>query len=63
MNSEKLEIEEFLDHVDQWKFKLHERLKRMSPAQRKEFWVQIREDARSRGLTVAEPERPTKRPT
>ncbi len=63
MNSDKLEIEEFLDHVDQWKFKLHEKLKRMTPAQRREFWNQIREDARARGLNVIEPEEPMKKPT
>jgi hypothetical protein len=37
MNSDKLEIEEFLDQVDKWKFKLHEELKQMTPAQRKAF--------------------------
>jgi hypothetical protein len=58
----KLEIEKFLDHVDQWKFKLHARLKRMTPAQRKAFWSRIREEARARGLTVVEPEEPAKRP-
>lgn len=58
----KLELEQFLDHVDEWKFKLHERLKRMSPAQRKAYWAQIREEARARGLTVVEPEKPAKRP-
>ena len=35
MNSE---IDEFLDQVDQWRFKLHEELKGMTPAQRKAFW-------------------------
>ena len=44
----KLEIEEFLDHVDEWKFKLHEKLKGMSPAQRKAFWNQAHERARAR---------------
>ncbi len=57
------DMDEFLDHVDQWKFKLHERLKRMTPAQRKQFWAQIRENARARGLHVVEPEKPAKRPT
>jgi len=58
----KLEIERFLDHIDQWKFKLHERLKGMTPAQRKAFWNEIHEDARARGLTVVEPEQPAKLP-
>ena len=55
-------IDDFLDHVDQWKFKLHARLKRMTPAQRKAFWNQIHEQARARGLPVVEPEKPAKRP-
>ena len=53
----RLEIEKLLDHVDAWKFKLHDKLKRMSPAQRKAFWAQVREDARTRGLTVLEPKK------
>ena len=53
MNSD---IDEFLDHVDQWKFKLHGRLKRLTPAQRRVFWNQIHEQARARGLPVVEPE-------
>ena len=57
------DIEEFLDHVDQWKFKLHERLKGMTPSQRKAFWKQIHEEARARGLRVVEAEKPAKRPT
>ena len=60
MNSD---IDEFLGHADQWKFKLHERLKRMTPAQRKAFCNQIHEQARARGLPVVEPEKPSKRPT
>jgi hypothetical protein len=57
MKSEKLEIEKFLEHVDEWKFKLHEELKGMSPAQRAAFWKKIHDDARMRGLTVVEPEK------
>ena len=59
MNSD---INDFLDHVDEWKFKLHERLKRMAPAQRKAFWHQIHEQARARGLPVVEAEKSAKRP-
>jgi hypothetical protein len=55
-------IDEYLDHVDQWKFKLHEKLKHMTPAQRQAFWSQIHEEARTRGLPVVEPEKPA-RPT
>ena len=57
------DIDEFLDHVDQWKFKLHEKLKAMTQAQRKAFWNQIHEEARARGLPVVEPEKPEKRTT
>ncbi len=56
----KLEIEEFLDHVDEWKFKVHEELKGLSPAQRKAYWNRIREEARARGLNVVEPAKPAK---
>ena len=58
----KLEIEKFLDEIDRWKFKLHARLKRMTPAQRKAFWKKIREDARARGLNVVEAEEPVEQP-
>ncbi len=61
-NEIKLEIEEFLEEVDEWKFKVHEKLKGMSPAQRKAYWNRIHEDARARGLNVVEPEKPVKRP-
>ena len=56
-------IDELLDQVDQWKFKVHEKLKRMTPLQRKAFWQQIHEQARERGLHVVEPEKKVKRPT
>jgi len=52
--------DEFLDHVDQWKLKLHARLKAMTPAQRKAFWSQIHDEARERGLPVVEPVKPAK---
>ena len=60
MNSE---IDEFLDHVDEWKLRLHEKLKELSPAQRKAFWNRIHEEAHARGLNTVEPEKPAKRPT
>lgn len=65
MNSDKLEIEEFLDHIDEWKAKVSKELRGMTPAQRKAFWHRIHEEARVRGLNVMEPEkpeRPAKRP-
>lgn len=55
-------IDDFLDHVDQWKLKLHEKLKGKTPAQRKAFWSQIHEEARMSGLPVVESEKPSKRP-
>jgi hypothetical protein len=55
------DINEFLDRIDQWKFKLYKRLKRMTAAERKAFWRQAHEEARARGLPVDEPELPTKK--
>ena len=59
MNSE---IEDLLDMVDQWKFKVHERLKGLTPQQRRAFWSRIGQRARKMGLNVIEPERAGKRP-
>ena len=47
-------LDEFLDHVDEWKFKVHKQLKRMTPLQRKAFFQQVREEARASGLKVVE---------
>jgi hypothetical protein len=58
----KLEIEEFLDQIDEWKFRVHEKLKGMTPSQRKAFWNEAHESARARGFNVFDPEKPTKRP-
>ncbi len=52
MNSE---IDDLLDMVDEWKFKLHDKLKKLTPEERRAFWQQIHEDARKMGLHVAEP--------
>ena len=38
-------------------------IQRMTPLQREAFWQQIREQARTRGLSVVEPEKKPKRPT
>jgi len=54
-------IDELLDHVDQWKLKVHAKLKRMTPLQRKAFWKRIHEDARAQGLRVVEAEEKPKR--
>jgi hypothetical protein len=56
-------IDDFLERVDQWKLQVHEKLKRMSPRQRRTFWQRIHEQARQRGLTVVEPAKIAKRPT
>jgi predicted Fe-S protein YdhL (DUF1289 family) len=48
--------------VDEWKFKLHAKLKKMTPSERRAFWNQIHDDARKMGLNVAESEKPAKRP-
>jgi hypothetical protein len=50
-----LDIDEFLDHVDEWKFNLQAKLNRLTPAQRKAFWAEVHEQARVRGLRVIEP--------
>ena len=42
----KLEIEKFLEHIDEWKFKLHEKLKGLTPAQREAYWSRIHERRR-----------------
>jgi hypothetical protein len=59
MNSD---IDNLLNHVDKWKFKVHKKLKRMTTTQRKAFWKQVHDEARARGLPVAETQPPTKRP-
>jgi hypothetical protein len=55
-------IDEFLDHVDQWKLKLHQKLKRMTRIQRKTFWQQFHEEARTRGLRVVDVDKKVKGP-
>ena len=59
MNSD---IDDLLDMVDEWKFKLHVKLKKMTSTQRRAFWNQVHEDARNMGLNVVEAEKPSKRP-
>jgi hypothetical protein len=58
MNSD---IDEFLDEVDRWKFKAHERLQKLTAKQRQALWARIREEARAMGLPIIEPEKPPKR--
>jgi hypothetical protein len=54
-------IDDYLDHVDEWKARLHEKLKGMNAREREAFWQQIREQARTRGLRVVEPDKKPKR--
>jgi hypothetical protein len=54
------EIDDFLDQVDEWKFKLHEELKNMTAAERAAFWQQATDKARAAGFRVVEPEVPAK---
>ena len=56
MNSD---IDDLLDMVDEWKFKLHAKLKKMTSTQRRAFWNQVHEDARNIGLNVVEAEKPS----
>ena len=56
------EVDNLLDHVDEWEFKLHEKLEKLTPKQRAEFWKQSRQRARALGLSVPKPEPPAKRP-
>ena len=55
------EADDLLDHMDEWKFTPHKKLKNLTPKQRAEFWKQSRQRARTLGLTVLEPEQPVKR--
>jgi hypothetical protein len=59
----KSDIDDLLNMVDKWKFKLHAKLEKMTPVERRAFWSKIHEDARRSGLNVAEPEQVAKRPT
>jgi hypothetical protein len=58
----KSDVDNLLDMVDRWKFKLHAKLKDMKPEERRAFWRKIHEDAAKSGLHVAElTSRPAKR--
>ncbi len=56
-------IDDLLDMVDQWKFKLHDKLKKMTPEEETVFWNQAAQRARKMGLNVIEsPRGGSKRP-
>lgn len=59
----KSDIDDLLNMVDKWKFKLHAKLEKMTPIERRAFWRKIHEDARKSGLNVADPEITASRPT
>ena len=48
------EADDLLDMVDKWKFKLHDKLKSMTPRQRAAFWQDAIDQARASGLPVAD---------
>jgi hypothetical protein len=56
------DVDDLLDEVDKWKFKLYKKLKKMTPEQEAEHWKQSRQKLRELGLTVPEPGEPAKRP-
>jgi hypothetical protein len=51
-------INEFLDEVDQWKFKVHDQLKALTPKQRAAFWARFGAQARRMGLRVVQADKP-----
>lgn len=46
------ELDDYLDHVDEWKFKLYKKLKRMTPKQQADFWKKSEVKARDLGLPI-----------
>ena len=58
MNSE---IDELLAMVDEWKFKLHEKLKDMTPKEEAEFWKKAHKKGLSPRPTTPKQKRPVKR--
>jgi len=46
------ELNDYLDHVDEWKFKLYRKLKRMTPKQQENFWKKSQDKVRNLGLPV-----------
>ena len=55
------EIDEFLDEVDRWKFRVQEQLKRLSSTQRSAFWAKMAQRSRAMGMRVIELKKPAKR--
>jgi len=59
MNSD---IDHLLDQVDEWKFKLHDKLKNLTGEEEAAFWKRSAAVARKMGLHVVEPGKRAKRP-
>ncbi len=55
------DLDNLLNKVDQWKFKLHRKLKGLTPKQRAAFWKEAHEEARKAGLPVVDIVESTKR--
>ena len=53
------EADDLLDMVDEWKFKLYEKLKGMSQEERIAFWKQRHEEARAAGYPCIDEPPPT----
>ncbi len=60
MNSK---IDEFLDEVDSWKYRVHEQLKDLSVKERAAFWADVRRKAQRLQLSFAQPARRARRRT
>jgi hypothetical protein len=55
-------LDDYLKEVDRWKYRVHRKLKGLTPRQRAAFWAKVRKEAERLGLQVVEsPERPTKK--
>jgi len=54
------EADDLLGMVDKWKFKLHDKLKTMTPQERAAFWQEATNRARAMGLPVADETAPAK---
>lgn len=54
--------DDLLDHIDEWKLKLQERLAALTGEQRRAFWKEVEDQARTVGLPLAEPPEAAERP-
>ena len=54
------ELDDLLEQVDEWKFKLHDKLAAMTAKQRVAFWKRVMDEARARGFQVVEVDEPAR---